>query len=238
MQPVRPALSPYDTGESNAPWSRVMPMPRGDVWSGGGVGTRSPAFAGAIRQLPNFGIKPTDPTTAPIGTTTMVGTNADLSEYHAAVGLSSLDQWPHNAARRRTLHRNYSIEIRSMSGLSTTCQFMAEECVRSVCCFLVESKGVRDRAEAALAAAGVATRRWYLPTINRHPVFRDLPHLLAPTADSLATRLLRVLFYLGLDAAARREVVAALAQVGSERLRHRGRRAAIGRGKFTNEQEV
>ncbi len=34
---------------------------------------------------------------------TMAGTNAKLSEYHAAVGLASLDQWPDNAARRRKL---------------------------------------------------------------------------------------------------------------------------------------
>jgi dTDP-4-amino-4,6-dideoxygalactose transaminase len=178
---------------------------------GGFVVTRSPAFAGAIRQLSNFGINLTDPSIAPIGTTTVVGTNSKLSEYHAAVGLASLDQWPQNAARRRLLYREYASQLASIRSLPTAWQVMPEASVRSVCCFLVESATVRERAEAALAAAGIGTRRWYLPTINRHPAFRDLPHLPSPNAEVLAARLLGVPFSIGLSAAARREVVDALA---------------------------
>ena len=76
---------------------------------------------------------------------------------------------------------------------------------------LVSEVRAARRAEAALGAAGIATRRWYLPTIDKHPAFRGIPHMAAPIADDIAARL-GCPFYIGLDAAARHEVAAALAR--------------------------
>jgi hypothetical protein len=36
----------------------------------------------------------------------------------------------------------------------------------------------------------VATRRWYLPTIDRHPAFRQIAHLPTPVAYDIQDRLL------------------------------------------------
>jgi dTDP-4-amino-4,6-dideoxygalactose transaminase len=34
---------------------------------------------------------------------------------------------------------------------------------------------LREAIEVACAAAGIETRRWYLPTLNRHQAFAELP---------------------------------------------------------------
>jgi dTDP-4-amino-4,6-dideoxygalactose transaminase len=177
---------------------------------GGFVVTRLPAFAAAVAQLSNFGINLADPIVG-IGATTMVGTNAKMSEYHAAVGLASLDQWADTAARRRVLHHEYAGQITAVTGLAPMWQETPESCVRSVCCFLLASEAARYRAEASLTASGIGWRRWYLPPIDKHPAFRHIAHQPTPVANVLADRLLGVPFYIGMDSAARCEVVAALA---------------------------
>jgi dTDP-4-amino-4,6-dideoxygalactose transaminase len=180
---------------------------------GGFVVTRDARLAKAVRQLSNFGINLTDPAVAPIGAVTMIGTNAKLSEYHAAVGLASLDDGADTAHRRRGLYKEYTAAVRNIPGLQTTWQRAPEDCVRSVCCLKFESSELRDRAEGALDNAGVATRRWYLPLINRHPAFLRIRHRPTPTADDLANGLLGIPFHLDLDRAAQHAVIAALASI-------------------------
>ena len=180
---------------------------------GGFVVTRDVKFAAAVRQLSNFGINLDRPTIAAIGAVTMIGTNGKMSEYHAAVGLASLDEWPDNAARRVSLYREYTDSIRTIPGLATQWQDAPDNCVRSVCCVLLDSRNRRDAAEAMLGKLGVATRRWYLPLICRHPAFAQLARRPVPVADEIAARLLGIPFHLYLDDAARTEVVAGLAAV-------------------------
>lgn len=177
---------------------------------GGFVVTRSHEIADAVRQMSNFGINLTRPDLSPIGYSTMTGTNAKLSEYHAAVGLASLDAWNRNASRRRKLYENYGTAIRDIAGSKITWQESPGDCVRSTCTFLTESMTVRDCAEAVLAKAGIATRRWYTPTVDRHPAYAHIQHLPTPVAHDICNRLLGVPFYIGLKAHERKEVVAAI----------------------------
>jgi dTDP-4-amino-4,6-dideoxygalactose transaminase len=95
------AAAAYGNQLDPGPTCAVFSLHATNRWRGEGgfIVSRSGRFAEAIRQMTNFGINLTDPKIAPIGTTTMIGTNAKLSEYHAAVGLASLDQWPDNSAR-------------------------------------------------------------------------------------------------------------------------------------------
>jgi Predicted pyridoxal phosphate-dependent enzyme apparently involved in regulation of cell wall biogenesis len=180
---------------------------------GGFVVTRDRKFASDVRQLSNFGINLIDPRSAPIGAVTMVGTNAKMSEYHAAVGLASLDAWPENAARRRVLYQGYTQAIREIEDLATQWQDAPVECVRSVCCLLLESGEQRDRVEAALGASGIGTRRWYLPLIDRHPAMDHIAHDPTPVADDIAERLLGIPFHLQLDKATQTTVISALSRV-------------------------
>ena len=180
---------------------------------GGFVVTRLPKLAQAVRQLSNFGINLVDPAGAPIGAVTMVGTNGKMSEYHAAVGLASLDAWSANAAARRSAYRRYTDAIRAIPKLQTKWQIAPDNCVRSVCCLLLDSGPRRDAAEAVMASLGIATRRWYLPLLDRHPAFAHMSLRPTPVADNLAERLLGVPFHVHLDHAMQSAVVNALSAI-------------------------
>jgi len=198
-----------DPGPTCAVYSlhATKPLASGE---GGVVVTRSPELARDIRQLSNFGINLTDPKASLIGTTTMIGTNAKLSEYHAAVGLASLDAWATNSTRRRDLYRAYTDAIKALDGPALSWQQSPADTVRSLCCFLLPTRELRDHYERQLAKAQIATRRWYLPTINRHPAFKHLTHFATPVADNIARRLLGVPFYPALSDDQRGAVLAAL----------------------------
>jgi dTDP-4-amino-4,6-dideoxygalactose transaminase len=114
-----------------------------------------------MRQLTNFGIVPEG------GGSLYVGTNAKMSEYHAAVALASLDRWPVQANLRRLLYQRYCKEIGDLLSL----QEKSSEGVYSIFVGLVPSANHLTRALSGLARAGIETRRWYLPTLDQHPVF-------------------------------------------------------------------
>jgi dTDP-4-amino-4,6-dideoxygalactose transaminase len=179
---------------------------------GGFIVTRSREMAEAVRQLSNFGINLTRPEISAIGTSTMIGVNAKLSEYHAAVGHASLDAWPENAKRRRDLYTSYAGSLRRVCGDEIVWQDADPQTIRSVCAFLMPSRRLRDRAEAVFSQAGIATRRWYCPTVDQHPAFAHIDHLPTLGAHDIGDRLLGIPFHVGLDRDACALVVAALAQ--------------------------
>lgn len=178
---------------------------------GGFVVTRDGALAHAIRRLTNFGINLDRPADGPIGSAVATGTNAKLSEYHAAVALASLDGWPATAAARTALYARSVRKAQAACGDRLTLQASADDTVRSVCPYLFPDATARIRAEAACHACGIGTRRWYLPTIDSQPAFGHVVHLDTPAADDIGNRLLGVPFYPGLADAAIDEIAAALA---------------------------
>jgi dTDP-4-amino-4,6-dideoxygalactose transaminase len=178
---------------------------------GGIIVTRSAEFSAKVRQLSNFGIDLSGKQGVPVGSTTMIGTNAKMSEYHAAIGLASLDTWSQTITRRRQIFAQYSGVIRAICGDHVAWQQMHGDAVRSVCCVLLPSGPERDRVEALMATNGIATRRWYLPLINEHPAFQGIEHLPTPNADAISHRLLGVPFHLSLTAADQQDVAHCLA---------------------------
>lgn len=177
---------------------------------GGFVVTRDAGLAHAIRRLTNFGINLDRPADGPIGTAVATGTNAKLSEYHAAVALASLDQWPAIAAERNALYARSVRAAQSACGGRLALQSAPADTVRSVCAYLFPDGATRDRAEAACHGRGIGTRRWYLPTIDRQPAFGHVAHLPTPHAEEIGERLLGVPFYPGLPGSAIDEIAAAL----------------------------
>ena len=188
----------FDPGPTCAVFSlhATKPLASGE---GGVIVTRSAEFAATVRQLSNFGIDLSGKQGAPVGSTTLVGTNAKMSEYHAAIGLASLDAWPDTIRRRQQMFERYSDVINTTCGNHIVWQQMPLDAVRSVCCMLLPSGPERDRAEALMATKGIATRRWYLPLINEHPAFHGLEHLPAPNAYAISQRLLGIPFHLSLS---------------------------------------
>lgn len=177
---------------------------------GGVIVTRSAEFAATVRQLSNFGIDLSGKRGVPVGRTTLVGTNAKMSEYHAAVGLASLDAWPETMRRRRHMFAQYSRTINALAADNVAWQHMDADSVRSVCCVLLASRLARDTAENVLAQRGIATRRWYLPLIHQHPAFSGFAHLPCPNAEVISERLLGIPFHLSLSAADHQEIAECL----------------------------
>jgi dTDP-4-amino-4,6-dideoxygalactose transaminase len=146
-----------------------------------------------VRRLSNFGIDPSD------FKVHEAGTNAKLSEYHAAVGIAALIRWPQRAALRRSLAHEYRRRLEAhCSGIEF--QQRPREGAYAALCILLPPFSDPVLVASRLAAEGIETRRWYYPPLHRHPAFAD-----AAVAESLDTtmrissRLLGLPFHLDLD---------------------------------------
>jgi dTDP-4-amino-4,6-dideoxygalactose transaminase len=143
-----------------------------------------------VKKLSNFGMPDV------IGA---VGTNAKLSEYHAAVALSALDVWRNTVSLRSRLRQEYCEQLAGVfasGALVTQTPFAAAPSV-----FLVRfsTNSARERCIASCERASIGTRVWYTPLINQHPSVPGTicaSHIL--NAKFLSERLLGLPFYPGL----------------------------------------
>ena len=159
-----------------------------------------------VRCLSNFGIDPVD------FKVHQAGTNAKLSEYHAAVGLAALARWPERAQLRRERAMQYQrLLLAACPGLELQ-QRPAQGAYAALCALLPQPA---DPALVAgrLAAEGIETRRWYFPPLHLHPAFADAR--VAGTLDAtmaISRRLLGLPFHLDLDVQAMQRVARTLAR--------------------------
>jgi dTDP-4-amino-4,6-dideoxygalactose transaminase len=156
------------------------------VGEGGFIVAKDEAIIKNIRARANFGF---------FGGRTSIAasTNAKLSEYHAAVGHASLDEWAEARAEWLKVAAAYSKalpetnRVRYQAGFGT--DWVASTCVLQ----LPESDAIE--AEHALANAGVETRRWWGYGAHLHPSTSMLPRSPLPTTDDLAKSTISVPFY-------------------------------------------
>lgn len=156
---------------------------------GGLVASSDVRWISQFRQFTNFGID------AQTGEVKQAGTNAKLSEYHAAVGLASLDSWTEKVARRRKIHGQYLTKLAGVC-LGVRLQDRPVDGIYSIMQVQLpdgkDAKRVADR----LNWRGIETRRWYLPPLSAHPVFRDVMQYGAlPTVSELAGSLIGLPFH-------------------------------------------
>lgn len=167
-------------------------------------------LADEIRRLSNFGIQ------LPEGVVHRAGTNAKLSEYHAAVALAGLDGWTERRARRIRVHQRY------LRGLADHCpkvalQQRSPDGVYSIMPVLLPERASARQVAAALAERGIETRRWYCPTLEQHPAFASMPVVgELNVAPRMAERLLALPFHTQLDEGDVERVCEALATVLSD----------------------
>lgn len=160
-----------------------------------------------VRCLSNFGIDPVD------FKVHQAGTNAKLSEYHAAVGLAALARWPERAALRSAREEEYRQRLQSACADLVFQQRPAEGAYAAFCVLLPHGADpalVADR----LAAEGIETRRWYCPPLHLHPAFAVA--IVAGRLDAtmeVGSRLLGVPFHLDLDPASMDRVAQTLARI-------------------------
>lgn len=167
-------------------------MPAGE---GGMVVSTDAALVKRIRQMSNFGINLDPGLNLPVGTLRSIGSNAKLSEYHAAVGLASLAQWPQRAALRAQRWQHYRRRLETASDGTLIWQ-AGNLAAPTILCVRHPDGATCAAIERNCQALGVQTRRWYQPLLHRHPVLAAHSDSLSlDVAESLAPQLLGLPFF-------------------------------------------
>lgn len=128
----------------------------------------------------------------------VLATNSKISEYQAAIGLASLDNWPRDhllwkAITEKTLHMLADHKLSAQSALH-------EDFLTSTCIAKFESENDRNAAESALNARGVETRRWWGNGLDQMPAFSScLPLANLDITRFTASTTLGIPFYRDLD---------------------------------------
>ena len=169
--------------------------------------SRDQAFIQTVRRLSNFGID------LHSGRIDMAGTNAKLSEYHAAVGLASLDAWDHTQALRRQAWQQQR-ELLSSRVPSLIWQHGSAGKVHTVMPVLLPDNTSNIAVMQALAEHGIETRPWYCPPLPQQPAFVRCRRLGDMTVTNrLGKQLLGLPFHLQLTDNQRTRIADALIQV-------------------------
>jgi len=125
----------------------------------GGLVCGDPDLLYQIRYMSNFGLHE-NVLTFPDGT------NAKMSEYHAAVGLAQLERMPAIVKKRQAL------EVRYRENLEGVVESQKRPIGNySIFPVLVPE---RERVANELASYGIETRSWYCPTLDMHPLTANL----------------------------------------------------------------
>lgn len=188
-------------------------LPAGE---GGLVVSTRPGFAAKVRQLSNFGINLDSAANMPVGTLASLGSNAKMSEYHAAICLISLKKWDLHAKQRRDLQLELMHELDQASGYNLTWQAQGPGgplMAPTLLCARQPDAKTRVMLEQACQQANIMTRRWYQPLLQHMDVLQKRCLLLdMPNAVDLAQTLLGLPFFLGMAQQQRVRLSAAVAQ--------------------------
>lgn len=189
---------------------------------GGVVVSSRPGLAAKVRQLSNFGINLDVRSSLPSGALATTGTNAKMSEYHAAVCLASLQIWEQRSQQRQALHADLMVEMTHATEQVLVWQKPgAAGGVRAptLLCAQFPDEVARNLAEQSLAAANITTRRWYQPLLSDMAVLKQCCETLeVPNAQQLSCTLLGLPFFMGITQVQRVRIAEALAQSGRMRL--------------------
>ncbi|WP_295526907.1 aminotransferase class I/II-fold pyridoxal phosphate-dependent enzyme [uncultured Pseudacidovorax sp.] len=188
-------------------------LPAGE---GGLVVSSRPGLAAQVRQRSNFGIN-LDPAAAlPQGALATLGTNAKMSEFHAAVALASLEVWDGHAQSRQQLQTSLMQRIDDATGGAVAWQAAAgggDRLAPTSLCLRLRDADARERLERRCAAERIMTRRWYQPLLHDMPALQPLCEPLAvPRARQLAQTVLGLPFFLGMTAAQQHRLIQACAE--------------------------
>ena len=158
---------------------------------GGFVASTDAALVRNIRTRANFGFHNTRLALVP-------AVNAKLSEYHAAVGLASLDEWPAARAEWMRVARDYRSAFSELNCARFQDGF-GEGWIGSSCLLNVAGASA-VRIGEALAAADIDSRRWWSDGAHVHPATEALPRTRLPVTEALARAEIGVPFYRDLAA--------------------------------------
>jgi dTDP-4-amino-4,6-dideoxygalactose transaminase len=123
------------------------------------VSTREHVISKA-RVATNFGLED--------GKGTICGTNAKMSEYHAAVGLSQLKRLRTISGRRTRVLETYA---KLMLPLAPRVRILTPLENNPANLIVMFSKPIVSKLVARLSGVGIESRRLYLPPVHRHPAY-------------------------------------------------------------------
>lgn len=187
-------------------------LPAGE---GGLVVSSRPGLAAEVRQRSNFGISLDPQAALPPGTLATAGTNAKMSEFHAAVALASLEVWDAHARERQALQTAlmHGIDEATHGAVAWQAARDGDRLAPTSLCLRVRDGAARDRLEQVCAASHIVTRRWYQPLLHDMPALQPLCEPLAvPRARQLAQTVLGLPFFLGMNAAQQHRLIQASAE--------------------------
>lgn len=161
------------------------------IGEGGLVVCRDKEFVAEVLAAVNFGFKGTR-------VPAVHALNGKLSEYHAAVGLAALDQWPD---RRRRLWAAGKAMRAALVGVAAVgmMEGWAENWISNTLVIDVRGDVAVASLEHALARDGIETRRWWPVLMHQEALFRDCPHLDAPVAQTLRDGVIGLPFMEGMS---------------------------------------
>lgn len=108
------------------------------------------------------------------------GTNAKMSEYHAAILLASMDQWPQTKEALWNVASAYRAGLHGKKGIKMHAGY-GDERYNTVC--MIEHQGLDlDK----LLSLGVETRRWWRKACHNEPLFGSIARGDLNVTDHLA----------------------------------------------------
>lgn len=164
-----------------------------------------------IRQLSNFGINLDANSSFPVGHLSFVGSNAKLSEYHAAVAHASLDQWDTQVRLRQGVYDPYRQALESVCADHLQWQAGVPVIAPTMLCVRMAEEA-RQRLERICQKRKIATRRWYQPLLHQHAAHILLVRQATPVAEAVASGLIGLPFSPFMASADIDRVVAAVRQ--------------------------
>jgi len=160
---------------------------------GGFIASKNSDFIAQIKTMSNFGIVGQNYK----GYIDRAGTNAKLSEYHAAVGLASLSQW--NKIRKLNInnYQNYLLMLGNAK-INYLAQDQGKD--RNHTLLPIRLCGLdsieTDALITKMLEAGVQTRRWYYPLLSEYKCFKEITkNGVFPGAQKISNELIGLPFY-------------------------------------------
>lgn len=144
-----------------------------------------------LRRRSNFGFDPDRQAQ-------VLGNNAKMSEYHAAVAHASLDQWPVNRERLMQVGQHYRDGLANIPSV-TIQPGWGDKWISTTLNIRVEDSFDLDRLCANLKSQGVETRSWWGRGCHTQPAFASFARTPLPVTDLVANHTLGLPFSSQLD---------------------------------------
>jgi dTDP-4-amino-4,6-dideoxygalactose transaminase len=173
---------------------------------GGYVVCRDPALIVEVKRRSNFGFYGTR-------NSEVVATNAKMSEYHAAVGLASMDAYEADTARVRSVAQAYRRGLAARADISFQPGFGTDWCGSVLVARFAD--GDCAKITARLRDAGIDSRAWWGAGVHSQTAFAGLQRLPLPATEILSRETLGLPFFVDMTEAQVSHVCETLIETGA-----------------------